>query len=131
MAQAKKALARNSSKKQPQRSARPSVKTYSNYIAGKWIQSESGEVFENINPANTDDVIGRFPLSTSDDVNAAVNAAHQAFDGWRSTPAPKRAEILFRLGEILIRNKDKFHRGHDSRDGEGPDRSRRRRSGGD
>ena len=58
-----------------------------NYIGGKWIQSESGEVFENINPANTEDVIGRFPLSTSDDVNAAVNAAQQAFDGWRSTPA--------------------------------------------
>jgi acyl-CoA reductase-like NAD-dependent aldehyde dehydrogenase len=108
MAQAKKALVRNGSRKHPQRSARPSVKTYNNYIAGKWIQSESGEVFENINPANTDDVIGRFPLSTSDDVNAAVNAAQQAFDGWRSTPAPKRAEILFRLGEILIRNKDKF-----------------------
>jgi alpha-ketoglutaric semialdehyde dehydrogenase len=108
MAQAKKALARNGSRKHPQRSARPSVKTYNNYIAGKWIPSESGEVFENINPANTDDVIGRFPLSTSDDVNAAVNAAQQAFDGWRSTPAPKRAEILFRLGEILIRNKEKF-----------------------
>ncbi len=108
MAQAKKALVRNSSKKHSQRSARASVKTYSNYIGGKWIQSESGEVFENINPANTEDVIGRFPLSTSDDVNAAVNAAQQSFEGWRSTPAPKRAEILFRLGEILIRNKEKF-----------------------
>jgi aldehyde dehydrogenase (NAD+) len=108
MAQAKKALARNSSKQHSQRVTRASVKTYSNYIGGKWIQSESGEVFENINPANTEDVIGRFPLSTSDDVNAAVNAAQQAFDGWRSTPAPKRAEILFRLGEILIRNKEKF-----------------------
>src|SRR2546423_3954510 len=108
MAQAKKALARNSSKQHSQRSARASVKTYSNYIGGKWIQSESGEVFENINPANTEDVIGRFPLSTGDDVNTAVNAAQQAFEGWRSTPAPKRAEIIFRLGEILIRNKEKF-----------------------
>src|SRR5256714_2385960 len=108
MAQAKKALARNSSKQHAQRSARASVKTYSNYIGGKWIQSESGEVFENINPADTEDVVGRFPLSTSEDVNAAVNAAQQSFEGWRSTPAPKRAEILFRLGEILIRNKEKF-----------------------
>src|SRR5256886_8485296 len=108
MAQAKKALVRNSSKKHSQRSARASVKTYNNYIGGKWIQSESGEVFENINPADTHDVIGRFPLSTSDDVNAAVNAAQQAFDGWRNTPAPRRAEILFRLGEILIRNKVRF-----------------------
>jgi alpha-ketoglutaric semialdehyde dehydrogenase len=108
MAQAKKALARNSSKQHSQRTPRASVKTYNNYIGGKWIQSKSGEVFENINPANSQDVIGRFPLSTSDDVNAAVNAAQGAFDGWRNTPAPRRAEILFRLGEILIGNKDRF-----------------------
>jgi aldehyde dehydrogenase (NAD+) len=37
-----------------------------------------------------------------------VNAAHHAFDRWRQTPAPRRAEILFRLGEILIHNKDLF-----------------------
>src|SRR6266511_2350829 len=108
MAQAKKTLAKNSSKKHSRAPARASVKTYSNYIGGKWVQSESGEVFENINPANTEDVIGRFPLSTSDDVNAAVNAAQSAYDGWRNLPAPKRAEILFRLGEILICNKDRF-----------------------
>src|ERR1043166_9444575 len=108
MAQAKKVLAKSSSKKQSRVSARASVKTYNNYIGGKWVPSASGEVFENINPADTTDVIGRFQLSTSDDVNAAVNAAQSAFDGWRTMPAPKRAEILFRLGEILIRNKEQF-----------------------
>ena len=107
MAQAKKALAKNNSRR-TQRGSRASVKTYHNYIGGKWVPSESGEVFENINPADTDDVIGRFPVSTSADVNTAVNAARSAFDGWRNTPAPRRAEILFRLGEILIRNKEKY-----------------------
>ena len=107
MAQAKKALAKNNSRR-TQRTTRAAVKTYQNYIGGKWVPSESGEVFENINPADTDDVIGRFPLSTSADVNDAVNAAQAAFDGWRKTPAPRRAEILFRLGEILIRNKEKY-----------------------
>ena len=110
MAQAKKALAKSGSKQNSRASSRASVKTYNNYIGGKWVPSESGEVFENINPADTDDVIGRFQLSTSDDVNAAVNAAQSAFDGWRGMPAPKRAEILFRLGEILIRNKDRLTR---------------------
>src|SRR6185369_15955724 len=110
MAQAKKALAKSGSKQNSRASSRASVKTYNNYIGGKWVPSESGEVFENINPADTDDVIGRFQLSTSDDVNAAINAAHSAFDGWRNLPAPRRAEILFRLGEILIRNKDRFTR---------------------
>ena len=76
MAQAKKALAKNSSRR-TQRTTRASVKTYNNYIGGKWVPSESGEVFENINPADTDDVIGRFPVSTSADVNAAVNAAQK------------------------------------------------------
>ena len=110
MAQAKKAVAPKTSKQRPRVAARTSVKTYHNYIAGRWVPSESGEVFENINPANTNDVIGRFQLSTAADVNAAVNAAQSAFDGWRNTPAPKRAEILFRLGEILVSNKDRYTR---------------------
>ena len=116
MAQAKKALAKKNSKQQSKtptltsKSTRTSVKIYDNYIGGEWVQSESGAVFDNINPADNQDVIGRFPLSTRADVNRAVNAAQEAFDGWRSTPAPRRAEILFRLGEILIRNKDRFSR---------------------
>jgi len=108
MAQAKKSLAKTTSKTQSRTASRPSVKNYQNYIGGKWVPSESGEVSENINPADTQDIIGRFPLSTPQDVNKAVNAAREAYDGWRNMPAPKRAEILFRLGEILIRDKETF-----------------------
>ena len=108
MAQAKKALAKSSRKSKTANATRTSAKTYSNYIGGKWVPSRSGQVFENLNPADTRDVIGRFPRSTSEDVNDAVNAARGAFDRWRHTPAPRRAEILFRLGEILIRNKDAY-----------------------
>jgi aldehyde dehydrogenase (NAD+) len=105
MAQARKALNKN---KTSSRSAarRAPVKTYHNYIGGKWIPSTSGETFENINPADTRDCLGRFPLSTAEDVERAVEAATAAFDRWRRTPAPRRAEILFRLGEILIRRKE-------------------------
>jgi len=108
MAQAKKAVLKTSKKQITRNAVRASVKIYQNYIGGKWVASESGEMFENINPADTGDIIGRFPLSTSQDVNAAVNAAQEAFDRWRHTPAPRRAELLFRLGEILIGHKDKF-----------------------
>src|SRR5689334_20933344 len=109
MAQAKKAIAKTSGKNNSRHSAsRTAVKTYQNYINGEWVASQSGEMFENLNPADTRDIVGRFPLSTSDDVNAAVNAAQGAFDRWRNTPAPKRAELLFRLGEILIRDKERF-----------------------
>jgi len=108
MAQAKKSVTKSPRNQSTKSATRTSVKTYGNYIGGQWVQSQSGEMFENLNPADTRDVIGRFPLSTSEDVNAAVNAAQEAFDRWRKTPAPRRAEILFRLGEILIRNKDRF-----------------------
>lgn len=88
--------------------ARPSVKKYNNYINGEWVKSSSGEWFDNINPADTSDVVGRFPASNADDVNTAVAAAKDAATRWRRTPAPKRAEILFKLGEILRANKDTF-----------------------
>ncbi len=108
MAQAKKVLAKKSSQRATKNKARVTVKTYHNYIGGRWVPSAGGEWFENINPADTRDVVGRFPRSTSEDVDAAVAAAGEAFNRWRRTPAPRRAEILFRLGEILIRNKETF-----------------------
>jgi aldehyde dehydrogenase (NAD+) len=86
----------------------PSVRKYHNYIGGEWVKSSSGEWFDNVNPADTTDIVGRFPLSNEDDVNSAVAAAKGAADRWRRTPAPKRAEILFTLGEILRKNKDAF-----------------------
>lgn len=104
MAQAKKAPIKNGAKT----SGKTSARTYQNYIGGEWVASESGETFENRNPADTRDLIGRFPRSTAADVNRAVDAAMNAFDGWRKTPAPRRAELLFRLGEILIKKKEKY-----------------------
>src|ERR1700749_3019689 len=108
MAQAKKAISKTSGKLSARNAARAAVKNYQNYNSGKWAPTQSGEMFENINPADNRDIVGRFPLSTSDDVYAAVNAAQGAFDRWRNTPAPKRAEILFRLGQILIDHKEQF-----------------------
>src|SRR6184192_1105658 len=112
MAQAKKALGRNS-KKNGRAIAHPRTtpKAYPNYIGGEWVASRSGEWFENVNPADTRDRVGRFPLSTAADISRAVGAARDAADKWRRLPAPRLAEILFRLGEILIRQKDAFARG--------------------
>lgn len=92
------------------KAAKPSVKKYSNYINGEWVKSSSGEWFDNVNPADTSDVVGRFPSSNAEDVNAAVAAAKSAAKRWRLTPAPKRAEILFNLAQILAKNKDVFTR---------------------
>jgi len=108
MVQAKKALAKKARKSAGRAANRSRSKTYQNYIGGRWVQSASGEWSENRNPADTRDVVGRFPRSTEADVDQAIAAAAEAFDRWRHTPAPRRAEILFRVGEILIRNKQEY-----------------------
>jgi acyl-CoA reductase-like NAD-dependent aldehyde dehydrogenase len=82
---------------------------YWNYIDGSWVPSASGKVFKSINPA-TGEEIGEVTQSTPDDVAAACDAAARAYDGWRRTPAPRRGEILFRAGEILMRRKDELAR---------------------
>ncbi len=83
---------------------------YQNYIGGEWVAPKSGKTLENRNPANTDEVIGVFPLSAREDVDAAVAAGKAAYKGWRLTPAPKRAEILYRVAEILVKRKEEFSR---------------------
>jgi len=83
---------------------------YLNYIGGKWVPAESGDFFENRNPADKDDIIGLFPKSSSVDVDKAVKAAQDAYDNWRLTPAPKRAEIILKLGQILKERKEEIAR---------------------
>jgi len=80
-------------------------KAFQNYIAGDWVDSDSGETFESTSPANGD-AIGTFPLSGEADVNRAVAAAKAAFEEWRLVPAPKRGEILFRFGQLLTDQKE-------------------------
>jgi aldehyde dehydrogenase (NAD+) len=86
------------------------IKTECNYIDGKWMAPASGQYLENRNPADTRELIGRFPASNSEDINQAVAAAKEAYPAWRKTPAPRRAELLFKAGEILMRRKDEFAR---------------------
>ena len=86
----------------------PKPETYKNYIGGRWVKPASGELIENLNPADTRDVVGRFPASSAEDAEAAVNAAREAYPRWKATPAPRRAEILYRLGQILIERKELF-----------------------
>ena len=83
---------------------------YLNHIGGKWMPAGDGEWFENRNPADTNDLIGLFPKSSKADVDAAVQAASDALDGWRLMPAPKRGELLYRLGEILAARKEEIAR---------------------
>jgi aldehyde dehydrogenase (NAD+) len=87
------------------------ARVFKNFINGEWVGAKSGKTLENRNPANTDEIIGEFPLSGPEDVDAAVSAARNAYKSWRLTPAPKRAEILFRVAELLVKRKENFARG--------------------
>ncbi len=77
-----------------------------NYINGKWVDSNSGETFQSFNPANKEEVVGVVSKSGRSDVDEAVKAAREAYEGWRLTPAPRRGEILFRAAEIVLKNKE-------------------------
>lgn len=80
---------------------------YRNYIAGQWVTALSGEVFPSFNPANGE-IIGEVPKSGRADVERAVAAAVEAFPRWRKVPAPKRGEILYRVGRKLEENKERL-----------------------
>src|SRR5579872_3118886 len=84
------------------------IRKFQNYIGGEWVDAHSGKTFENLNPADTRDVVGIFPDSGKEDVDRAVAAAQHAFNAWRLTPAPHRAEILYRAGQILIERKEHY-----------------------
>jgi acyl-CoA reductase-like NAD-dependent aldehyde dehydrogenase len=83
---------------------------FQNYIDGQWRPSASGQTFASRNPAIPDDVVGHFPASNAQDVQDAVAAAQKAYDAWRLTPAPKRAEILFKAGTLVQERKEALSR---------------------
>jgi aldehyde dehydrogenase (NAD+) len=75
--------------------ARPAeIEQFGNYIDGEWGAGGSGEWLDNTNPADTDDIVGRFPASTAAGAEAAVAAASRAFAVWRKTPVSARSKIL-------------------------------------
>lgn len=80
---------------------------FKNYINGQWVEARSGETFERRNPA-TGDLIGSLAKGGAQDVDDAVRSAKNAFDTWRLYPAPRRGEILFRAGQLLIERKEEL-----------------------
>src|SRR5215813_11800880 len=81
---------------------------FKNYINGKWVTVEN--TFEDRNPADRRDLIGLFPASSAEDVNAAVAAAKSAYRSWCLVPAPQRGEILYRVGVLLRQRKEEIAR---------------------
>jgi aldehyde dehydrogenase (NAD+) len=83
---------------------------FKNFIDGEWVESTTGQTFENINPADTRDVVAIFQKSGKEDVDAAADAAKRAFRKWSLTPAPHRAELVYRASQILMERKEECSR---------------------
>jgi aldehyde dehydrogenase (NAD+) len=84
------------------------MKVFKNFIGGAWVEPTTGAYFENRNPADVDDVIGKFPLSNAEDVNRAVVSARRGFELWKRTPAPQRGDILRKVGDLLVARKEEI-----------------------
>src|SRR6185295_17987395 len=85
-----------------------SMDTYRNFINGQWIESASSKIVNNVNPANTDDIIGTVKQATREETRSAVESAVAAFHGWRTTPAPSRGRIVARAARLLEENKEEL-----------------------
>jgi alpha-ketoglutaric semialdehyde dehydrogenase len=82
--------------------------TYRNFIGGKWLESDSSRSLANINPANTDDILGAIRQATREEARSAVEAAADAFQSWRATPAPARGNIVARAARLLAERKEEL-----------------------
>jgi acyl-CoA reductase-like NAD-dependent aldehyde dehydrogenase len=81
---------------------------FKNFISGQWVDGSSGETFDNINPADTSDIVGKFPLSTKADVDRAVQSAKRGYEIWRATPAPLRGDVMRKAGDLLAARKEEI-----------------------
>lgn len=84
------------------------IEAFRNHIDGEWTWSASEKTFDNTNPADTRDIVGRFQASTAADARAAVEAAAAAFAGWKRTPISRRAKILQSAADYLEANAEEF-----------------------
>ena len=69
---------------------------------------KTGATLDSINPANRAQVVGKFHKATKELANQAVETAHETFKTWRNVPAPERAQLIFRVAELLRQRKHEF-----------------------
>ncbi len=83
----------------------PELLRQANYIAGKWVQADSGRTIEVRNPANGE-LVGTVPAMGAAETRRAIEAANEAYPAWRAMLAKDRAAILRRLAELMHQHAD-------------------------
>ncbi|MFP4661736.1 MAG: aldehyde dehydrogenase family protein [Halanaerobiales bacterium] len=79
---------------------------YMNFIDGEWVESGSGDYYDVYNPAASDELVGKFPLSTEKDVDRAVKSADKAFEVWSNTTITERSKLMYTFIELCEENVD-------------------------
>ncbi|WP_077622872.1 aldehyde dehydrogenase family protein [Sediminibacillus massiliensis] len=78
-----------------------------NYINGKWCDPVNGQYADVVNPATAESLV-KVPLSGLEEVGSAAEAARKAQKEWALVPAPQRAEVLYRVGNIMKEQKERL-----------------------
>jgi 1-pyrroline dehydrogenase len=83
------------------------VSQHKNFVGGEWVDSAGAETMEVVNPS-TGEVIAEVPSSTAEDADRAVQAAKAALPEWLETTPGERAELLFKLADLIDENTDEL-----------------------
>ncbi len=82
------------------------MSVHENYIAGEWVAGE--EANANVNPSNTDDVVGEYARAGQPQASDAIAAARAAAPGWGSSPIQQRFDVLDAIGTEILARKDEL-----------------------
>lgn len=78
---------------------------YQNFINGKWVAPSSNRYYKNINPADSEDIIGEYPLSGMTDVETAIQSCQEAFKTWGKMLINEREKYIRRFIALVEQNK--------------------------
>src|SRR5690348_7723641 len=83
------------------------IPTFGMYVNGEWVLSKSQETIQVVNPS-TERVIGRVPRANREEVKEALEAARDAQPKWEDTPPIRRASFLFKIAQLIRRDKERL-----------------------
>ncbi len=84
------------------------MSVFQNYIGGKWVSS--GAQIRNINPSDTDDIVGEYARADKDQAEEAIAAAAAARESWRRSNIQQRFDCLDAIGTEILARKEELGR---------------------